>query len=390
MNGDTMLYHSIEAPEGKLFNSAEESFESLAKVGWVDNPAKIGVNVWGDDAAGNVIKILHEKYLSGEVPGIEKEDDMSKSVFCAIWTSTEASDKSERKIDDGIWLDSLRAGGKYSITENAISALASYDARCKARLTSWLVKQRRLGVERPKVTTTKIKDTERGRDMTVHKRADRLLQYIGDQTPEIGSVVACSAPYITCPAIAWSESTSMSEVNFLLDYLEKQDWLEGSELSSDRYTLTVEGYARLAELERADTQSSQAFVAMWFHTSTTDAWEQGIKLGIEDAGYEPFRIDRKEHVKKIDDEVIAEIRRSRFVVADFTQGEDGVRGSVYYEAGFAHGLDIPVIFVCRKDVLNELHFDTRQYNHIAWETPEELRKRLAVRISAVIGDGPNK
>ena len=194
MNGDTMLYHSIEAPEGKLFNSAEESFESLAKVGWVDNPAKIGVNVWGDDAAGDVIKILHEKYLSGEVLGIEKEDDMSKSVFCAIWTSTEASDKSERKIDDEIWLDSLRAGGKYSITENAISALASSDERYKARITSWLIKQRRLGIERPKVTTTVIKDAERSRDMTVHKRADRLLQYIGDQTPEIGSVVILFRP----------------------------------------------------------------------------------------------------------------------------------------------------------------------------------------------------
>ena len=182
----------------------------------------------------------------------------------------------------------------------------------------------------------------------------------------------------------------MTEVNFLLDYLNKQEWLEGSESCSNKYTLTVEGYARLAELERANTESLQAFVAMWFHTSTTDAWEKGIKLGIEDAGYEPFRIDRKEHVNKIDDEIIAEIKRSRFVVVDFTQGNDGARGSVYYEAGFAHGLDIPVIFTCRKDVLNKVQFDTRQYNHIDWETPKELRKRLEIRISAVLGDGPNK
>ena len=53
-------------------------------------------------------------------------------------------------------------------------------------------------------------------------------------------------------------------------------------------------------------------------------------------------------------------------------------------------LDIPVIFTCRKDVLNQVHFDTRQYNHIVWEKPEELREKLAKRIAAVVGDGPFK
>jgi len=62
---------------------------------------------------------------------------------------------------------------------------------------------------------------------------------------------------------------------------------------------------------------------MWFHDSTDEPWEEGIKRGIEDAGYEAVRIDQQEHNNKIDDEIIAEIRRSRFVVADFTQGDDG-------------------------------------------------------------------
>ena len=66
----------------------------------------------------------------------------------------------------------------------------------------------------------------------------------------------------------------------------------------------------------------------------------------------------------------------------------GARGGVYYETGFAHGLGIPVIFTCQKNGLDEVHFDTRQYNHIVWETPEELRNQLAKRIAAVLGDGP--
>lgn len=150
------------------------------------------------------------------------------------------------------------------------------------------------------------------------------------------------------------------------------------------------GYARLAELDGTSSASDQAFVAMWFDNSMRDAYKKGIAAGIEDAGYEPFRIDGKEHNNKIDDQIIAEIRRSRFLVADFTQGETGARGGVYYEAGFAHGLNIPVIFTCKEDVLGKVHFDTRQYNHIVWKTPEDLRERLAQRISATIGDGPLK
>ena len=125
---------------------------------------------------------------------------------------------------------------------------------------------------------------------------------------------------------------------------------------------------------------------MWFDVTTGDAWADGLKKGIADAGYEPLRIDAKEHVNKICDEIIAEIRRSRFVVADYT----GHRGGVYYEAGFASGLGLTVIPTCRKDEVGNLHFDVRQYNCIDWETPTELANRLQARIEAVIGDGPHK
>lgn len=129
---------------------------------------------------------------------------------------------------------------------------------------------------------------------------------------------------------------------------------------------------------------------MWFDDTMNDAWEKGFEPAIVDAGYKPLRIDRKEHINKIDDEIIAEIRRSRFVVADFTSKPKEARGGVYYEAGFAHGLNIQVIYTCRKDRFEDVHFDTRQFNHITWNTPEDLRTDLSQRISSVIGDGPHR
>ena len=129
---------------------------------------------------------------------------------------------------------------------------------------------------------------------------------------------------------------------------------------------------------------------MWFHESTDPAYSQSIAPAIRSAGYRPLRIDQKEHLNKIEDEIVAEIRRSRFIVADFTQGDDGARGGVYYEAGFAKGLGLPVILTCRAESFHRVHFDTNHYNHIVWDSHEDLRARLKNRILAVVGEGPDR
>ena len=312
---------------------------------------------------------------------------MNQESRCPIWNTPASRESLFDRYEERI--DSPRAGGEYFISGEAITLLPRINDRVKARLTSWLVDQRRLGVKCPEILQQTIKMAEQQKDLSVHDRADRLLQYIGDRTVDISTIFYFKSADVSSTGIAaWSESIRPEEVKYLLDYLIEQGWLD----LRNGYVLTVKGYVRLAELETENAESSKGFVAMWFDDSLKEAWEEGIKRGIEDAGYEAVRIDEQEHNDKIDDEIIAEIRRSRFVVADFTQGEKGVRGGVYYEAGFAHGLGIEVFFTCRKDVLdnNDIHFDTRQYNHIGWKTPEELRQRLAARISAVIGDGPHK
>ena len=387
MTGTTMLYHPVHAPDGQPFATDSGNLTSYADEGWVDDPAKIGVNPWGEDHRHAVAK-RHLEYLSGDIPGISPGYGTDEGPRCVIW-NTLATDVSEPGRD-GFTLDSPRAGGRYFISGSAAAMVESRNERLKARLTTWLVDQRRLGNRFPEVMTSSIDDAGRYQDLTVRQRVDRLLRFIAEQTPGIGAAFSLTNQKTTCPALAWSESTHMKEVRFLLNYIQKRGWLEADDSARDQYVLTIDAHARLAELEGRDTGSSRAFVAMWFDPSMDDAWERGIKPGVEDAGYRPIRIDKTEFNDKIDDEIIGEIRRSRFLVADFTQDGDRARGGVYYEAGFAHGLGLPAIFTCRKDVIEKglIHFDTRQYNHIAWTTPEELRKRLAERIAATIGDGP--
>lgn len=137
--------------------------------------------------------------------------------------------------------------------------------------------------------------------------------------------------------------------------------------------------------KQTPNNSIQGFVAMWFNDKVNHVYSDCFAPAIRAAGYEPHRVDEREHIGKIDDEIILQIRRSRFVVADAT----GTRGGVYYEAGFAHGMGIPVFWTCRED--HGLHFDVRQYNCIFWKSDQlsEFRKALAARIEAVLGQGPH-
>jgi len=142
--------------------------------------------------------------------------------------------------------------------------------------------------------------------------------------------------------------------------------------------LSITGWKRAIELKSNKYSGNQAFVAMWFDSKLTDAWNNGFKEALISTGYNPLRIDILEHNEKICDKIIAEIRKSTLLVADFT----GNRGGVYFEVGFAMGLGIDVIWTCHKDFVNELHFDTRQYNHIVWESVDDLKEKLKNRIEA--------
>ena len=193
-------------------------------------------------------------------------------------------------------------------------------------------------------------------------------------------------------ALAHSESTEPQEIYFLLDYLNQMGWIEGDTSQSDGlgdFIVTVSGYGRIADQE-INASEAQMFVAMWFDDSMKEAVEKGIRPAIKNTGYEPLLINEKPNLDKIDDEIIGEIRRSRFLIADFTYGDKGIRGGVYYEAGFALGLGLEVIRSCRADQIDDLHFDVDHHYHIPWNTPNELREGLERRILALVGEGPNR
>jgi hypothetical protein len=183
---------------------------------------------------------------------------------------------------------------------------------------------------------------------------------------------------------AVSYSANDEELSVLLEILEGDGLIKAEGAIPTTVRLTPAGLIQAEELSQPGAAYLQGFVAMSFDPSMNDAYTLGFDPGITAAGYRPFRIDGKEHINGISDEILAEIRRSRFLVADYTLLNNGV----YFEAGVAIGLGIPVIGTCRADHFGKLHFDIKHINALKWETPAQLARDLAKRIAGVIGDGP--
>ena len=353
---------------------------------------------------------------------------IDNSGTCPIWGANHQANV--RVIPSIRWchVESPRAGGTYQVSQDVVEEeIASLSLVQKARLTTWLVNQRSRGAESPEVTREVVDYTRKRPSLPTDQRAHRLLRYLAEQSATVGdqvhlqlgsdtakktrAKVKSAATDVTKLAVralrhsdaaaARSESTTFYEIEFFLGFLRDRGWLSleipffkklWPNYSAPIHvaTVSVDGYSRIAD-QVTNLDSSQAFVAMWFDDRMKDVYDNGIRPAIEEAGYSSLRIDEKPDVDKIDDEIIAEIRRSRFVVADFTHGDDGARGGVYFEAGFAFGLDIPVIYTCLEDIVDKLHFDTRQYAHILWskENTDQLRAKLRNRILARMGEGPN-
>ena len=179
-----------------------------------------------------------------------------------------------------------------------------------------------------------------------------------------------------------------AEANFYMRSLHNQGLLADRPLltqSGTTFSLSSNGWIELDKLARSGGESSNAFVAMWFDPSRKPFFEV-MSRAISDAGYFPIRVDLVEHANRIDDEIISQIRQSRVLVADLS----GQRNGVYFEAGFMLGLGRPVIWVCEKRDLQNVHFDTRQFNTIDYEDADDLKSRLQFRIEAILGKGPRK
>ena len=312
--------------------------------------------------------------------------------------------KGGRTSSDTIVMESRQIGGRHVLTRSAAQEISSLDRRRIAILRRILWDMAQAGASQTIVAPVRTYTDQFTEPSFVEKSLD-ILRCIKNRAIRLGEGVKIFDPNaedrleLELSTIVVMENDAGSELQyyqegelpFYLQYLEGRGFISYNRNPTGGVSwLRIQpvGLIYLEETESVRTQSEQGFVAMWFDPRMDGAWLNAAKPAIERAGYKAFRVDRHEHVNRIDDEILAQIRKSRFLISDFSSEPGKPRGGVYFEAGFALGLGLPVIWTAKEELKSEIHFDIRQYNTIFWKNEEELQNALYNRIVALLGVGP--
>ena len=271
--------------------------------------------------------------------------------------------------------------GPFGFTEPFVLSRPNLTPENVATISGWIRENQ--GVQLRKEDWPRLQTI---RPLAVGEKADRLLLLLTKKFPTAGEAVHFSAADPEVISRCWA--TGNEEASYLYNsYLtDHKHFLVRPTHGGQSWRISPSGWDYIHSLGRINPGSQIGFCAMWFDERMEVVWTKAIQPAITDAGFEPKRIDQHPHNNRIDDEMISMIRRSRFLVADLT----GNRAGVYFEAGFAFGLQLPVIWSCRDGRLGRVHFDNRQYNFVLWQEGnlEQFRTALRYRIEATVGRGP--
>jgi hypothetical protein len=339
--------------------------------------------------------------------------------LCPIWKTTA---KIVARKNDVSTFSSSRTGGLFEITDSAIAMIGEDFPGWKKIAVSEEIFLANMRKSIPRIDSLYLDNLQPPTVLSVSRSFDRFFNALVSVYPRIGQLFdylsifngedrkfAGKNEYFFLAAInapGFNSHENSDNLRLLLDAALDRGFLQRVDPEhDDRMRLTTAGWEHIESLGLSIGTGNQIFVAMWFGSSELrDFYNNGIKPAVEGAGYNCVRIDDTEHNRKIDDQIIAEIRKSKALIADITCGlsrpEGGwgksqivgaPRGGVYFEAGFAAGINIPVIWTVKQsvaDIENVTHFDVRQFNQIRWdEDHPEFVRRLKNRIEATIGRG---
>ena len=174
-----------------------------------------------------------------------------------------------------------------------------------------------------------------------------------------------------------SLSDQIKQIDTLADYMSEQKFIKKE---SNKITVLPDGWKRIDVIQKNQSSSKQVFIAMHF-SDTTLGIREAIRQGVEKSGYTPFFIDEKEHNNQIVPEILYEIRKSKFIIAELSDHNNGA----YYEAGYAEGLGKEVIIICNnEEFTKDSHFDVKQKSAVLWKKEDEIPDLLYKRIMATI------
>jgi hypothetical protein len=239
------------------------------------------------------------------------------------------------------------------------------------------------------------------------EQANNFITYLGEYLSNPGYFFAIPRPKTQQPQNdiygllgfkvglgEWNDlyfiTTSLEEQNILNVEYQPGITISGGRKNPVQASLTLAGWQKYEELQRSVKESRKAFVAMAFidsENTTTNYFfqrtlmEQYLVPAVKQTGYDIANSLMSEPAAgNLHARLEVEIRAARFVVAELSHHNNGA----YWEAGFARGLDKPVIYMYNREIAGRSipHFDVGSDHIIFWE--EDKPEKVAEELKAVI------
>lgn len=128
-----------------------------------------------------------------------------------------------------------------------------------------------------------------------------------------------------------------------------------------------------------DVQKGYAFIIMPIVPDDAQLEDvlDAIKEAAKRCGIHAERVDEPQSNERITDRILESIRKAEYVIVDLT----GSRPNVFYEAGYAQGIQKTPIYIARHGTA--LEFDLKDYPVIFFRGMKELMDSLEARLRAL-------
>ncbi|MEF2965608.1 hypothetical protein V3851_07170 [Paenibacillus sp. M1] len=204
--------------------------------------------------------------------------------------------------------------------------------------------------------------------VTIEDKGTRLLQYLYRHSEAPGE------PVIIQPLSKnynLTYSPNLQELVYIIDKLGAEDLLIREGMS---FQLTEKGWREAAAGAGGKKLKPCSLLISSEEDWGTD-WLDKLLPKIEQYGYLPRLFAHKE-TKNCEKYSLEAIADSKLVIADLT----GQSPEVYFAAGYALGMNIPVIWTVNRGDADNLLVNMKEIRPIVWDTTEELAVILQQRL----------
>lgn len=222
------------------------------------------------------------------------------------------------------------------------------------------------------------------------EQINNMVLFLGEHIQFLGERLFFT-PTLTCQLNAWLGAINEQNLSAVRQTSEDLGLIstfvsDGGDIIDA--TLLLEGWKHFKSLQERNPESKQIFMAMEFNEEAENFVNTHLKPLTKEMGFELKLLKEIINEKSlIDDKLRVEIKKSRLLICDLTHGNQGA----YWEAGYAEGLGIHVLYICHKKVLNSRskkkrpHFDVNHQEIFPWEDNEssitDFKEKLKAKIA---------